>query len=103
MACSIGPAFSRQITVRPVFLRVTSPASDSTSRCFTIAGSDTANGRASSLTEMLSCSSSRANNARRVGSARAANMRSSAASEYLTIWFSIGAERRRVNPSFLVG
>jgi hypothetical protein len=55
-----------------------------------IAGSDIVNGRASSVTEMLSCASSRASSARRVGSASAANVRSSVASLYLTIWFSIG-------------
>ena len=39
--------------MRPVLLRVIRPASDSTSRCFMIAGSDIGNGRASSLTETL--------------------------------------------------
>jgi hypothetical protein len=43
-----------------------------------IAGSDIANGCASSLTEMLSCLPSRASSARRVGSASAAKVRSSA-------------------------
>ncbi len=45
-----------------------------------IAGSDTGNGLASSLMVRLSCSSSssRASKARRVGSARAAKMRSRA-------------------------
>ena len=51
MAFSIGAALSRQLTVRPVLLRVIRPASDSTSRCFMTAGSDIENGRASSLTE----------------------------------------------------
>jgi hypothetical protein len=41
-----------------------------------IAGSDTGKGRASSLTEMPCSSSSRASRARRVGSARAAKVRS---------------------------
>lgn len=41
-----------------------------------IAGSDIVNGRASSLTDRLSSSPSRAINARRVGSASAANVRS---------------------------
>jgi hypothetical protein len=44
-----------------------------------IAGSETGKGRASSLTEMPSASSSRASRARRVGSARAAKVRSSVA------------------------
>ena len=44
-----------------------------------IAGSDTGKGLASSLTETPSSSSSRASRARRVGSARAAKVRSSAA------------------------
>ena len=41
-----------------------------------MAGSDIAKGCASSLTEMLSRLESRANSARRVGSASAANVRS---------------------------
>jgi hypothetical protein len=41
-----------------------------------IAGSDIANGCASSLTESVSRSDSRVNNARRVGSASAAKVRS---------------------------
>ena len=41
-----------------------------------IAGSDIANGRASSLTERLRCSPSCASSARRVGSASAAKVRS---------------------------
>ena len=49
------------------------------------AGSDTGNGRARSLTETEPCSPSRASSARRVGSAKAANVRSSAAVGYLTI------------------
>ena len=39
--------------MQPVFSRAIRPASDSTSRCFMIAGSDIANGCASSLTERL--------------------------------------------------
>ena len=56
-----------------------------------IAGSDIANGCASSLTEMPSCLRSRASSARRVGSASAAKVRFSICSPYLTIWFSIAA------------
>jgi hypothetical protein len=78
-AFSIGAALSSQDTMRPVFLRATNPASDNTSRCFMTAGSDIAKGFASSLTDKLSSSLSRASNPRRVGSARAANVRSSAA------------------------
>ena len=78
MARSMGAADNRHATVRPVFARVIRPASDSTSRCFMMAGSDTGNGRARSLTETESCSPSRASSARRVGSAKAANVRSSA-------------------------
>ena len=77
MAASMGAAVSWHITVRPVLLRVISPASDSTSRCFMIAGSDTGNGRASSLTDRLGCSPMRASKARRVGSDNAAKVRSS--------------------------
>jgi hypothetical protein len=78
MAFFIVAAVSWQFTVRPVLLRLISPASDNTSRCFMIAGSDTGNGRASSLMVTLSFSLSLATSARRVGSARAANTRSSA-------------------------
>lgn len=59
------------------------------------AGSDIANGCASSLTETVSRVESRANSARRVGSASAAKVwsksRSRAPSAYLTIKFSIAA------------
>jgi hypothetical protein len=51
MASSIGPALSWTVTVRPVLLRLIRPASESTSRCFMMAGNDTGKGRASSLTE----------------------------------------------------
>jgi hypothetical protein len=80
MACSMGSAVNRQVTVRPVFARVMSPASDSTLRCFMIAGIDMANGSASSLTESALRSSSCASSARRVGSASAAKVRSRVAS-----------------------
>jgi hypothetical protein len=58
-----------------------------------IAGSDIANGCASSLTEMPSRLPSRATSARRVGSASAAKVRSSVWSLYLTMWFSIAANQ----------
>ena len=45
-----------------------------------IAGSDIENGCASSLTDRLSCSTSRASSARRVGSESAAKVRSSVSS-----------------------
>ena len=73
----MGSARRRQATVRPVFSRVTRPASDNTSRCFITAGSDIENGLASSLTEMASRALSWASSARRVGSASAAKVRSS--------------------------
>ncbi len=79
MAFSIGAALSRQLTVRPVLLRVMRPASDNTSRCFMTAGSDIENGRANSLTEKLERSPSRAISARRVESESAAKVRSRAA------------------------
>lgn len=50
----MGAAVNRHATVRPVFVRVTRPASDSTPKCFMIAGSDIENGSASSLTDRLS-------------------------------------------------
>jgi hypothetical protein len=88
MACSMGSAVSRQVTVRPVLVRVIRPAPDSTSRCFMTAGSDIEIGLASSLTERGWCSSNRASRARRVGSARAAKVRSRGSCIYLTIWLS---------------
>ena len=54
MALFIAAAVSWHFTVRPLLLREIRPASDSTSRCFMIAGSDIANGSASSLTESVS-------------------------------------------------
>jgi len=78
MASSIGAAVSWQLTTRPFLLRETRPASDRTSRCFMIAGSDTGNGRARSLTDRSSPSASRASSARRVGSESAAKVRSRA-------------------------
>jgi hypothetical protein len=44
-------ACKAQVTVRPDLLRATRPASDSTSRCFMIAGSDIGNGFARLLTD----------------------------------------------------
>jgi hypothetical protein len=78
MAFSIGAALSRQLTVRPVLVRVIKPASESTSRCFMTAGSDIENGRANSLIDMFSSSPSRARSALRVESESAAKVRSSA-------------------------
>ena len=55
-----------------------------------IAGSDTANGSASVLTERSGSLASLANNARRVGSASAAKVRSRGVSSlYLTMWLRI--------------
>ncbi len=85
----MGSASSRQATTRPVFSRATSPASDSTPRCFMIAGSETGNGAASSLTDRQGADASRITSARRVGSASAAKVRSSGELESLTIWLSI--------------
>lgn len=92
MASSIGPAASRQATVRPVLVRVISPASDNTSRCFITAGNDMANGCASSLTDKSAPADRRARSARRVGSARAVNVRFKAASEYLTMKLSLSGD-----------
>jgi hypothetical protein len=77
----MGSASRRQATVRPVFSRLTSPASDRTSRCFITAGSDILNGFASSDTETVSRSLNCASSARRVGSESAAKVRSSVAVE----------------------
>ena len=89
MAFSIGSGVSSQATMRPVLVRLISPASDSTSRCFITAGSDIACGRASSDTDTLSASASRATIARRVGSASAAKVRSRTGCGYLTMGLSI--------------
>jgi hypothetical protein len=80
MASSIGSGVRSQATMRPVLVRLTNPASESTSRCFMTAGSDIGKGFANSLTETLVPSLSCASIARRVGSARAENVRSSALS-----------------------
>jgi hypothetical protein len=50
-----------------------------------IAGNDTPNGRASALTDNLGRSASRVSNARRVGSASAAKVRSRGAALNLTM------------------
>lgn len=71
----MGAALRRHVTVRPDFVRVTKPASLNTSRCFITAGNDIANGLARSLTDTLSCPSSRVSKARRVGSASAEKVR----------------------------
>ena len=99
MACAMGSALSRQVTVRPLLDRVMSPASESTFKCLRIAGSDIVNGSASAPTGMPSSAfgSRRASSARRVGSASAAKVRSSASSEYLTIGLSIRSLLRAVN------
>jgi len=81
VAARIGSACRRQATVRPGFSRMTRPASLSTSRCFITAGSDILKGLASSDTEIVSRALNCARSARRVGSARAAKVRSSVAVE----------------------
>jgi hypothetical protein len=57
------------------------------------AGSDIANGAASSLTDTSGSAASRITSARRVGSDSAAKVRSRVASENLTMWFSIAARK----------
>lgn len=91
MASSIGPAVSCTATVRPVLVREISPASESTLRCFITAGSDISNGCASSLTETVSRSVSRASSARRVGSERAAKVRSrcGAGEVVMSFWYQV--------------
>jgi hypothetical protein len=79
-ASRIGSASSRHATVRPVFVRATKPASDSTARCFITAGSDIWNGTANSLTDRSGSDASRITKARRVGSDSAAKVRSRVAS-----------------------
>jgi hypothetical protein len=54
-----------------------------------IAGSETANGAASALTERSGCAASRVTSARRVGSASAAKVRSSGVPLNLTIGLRI--------------
>ena len=66
-----------------------------------IAGSDTSNGAASSLTERSGSPANRITSARRVGSDRAAKVRSSGELRKLTIWFSIRGGDGCQQPSFL--
>jgi hypothetical protein len=70
----MGAAVSSQETTRPDLVRRISLASDNTSRCFMIAGNETLNGLAISLTESPSRSASFARMARRVGSESAAKV-----------------------------
>jgi hypothetical protein len=65
-----------QVRTRPDFCETTSPEDSSTARCCITAGSDMASGRLSSLTD-AGLAASRSTIARRVGSARAWNARSS--------------------------
>jgi hypothetical protein len=58
MALSIGAAFSRQRTVRPLLARSIKSARAKTSRCFMTAGSETGNGSASSVTDRSLCRAS---------------------------------------------
>jgi len=58
MALSMGAAFRRQRTVRPLLARSIKFARASTSRCFMTAGNDTGNGCASSVTDWQSCRAS---------------------------------------------
>jgi hypothetical protein len=66
-----------------------------------IAGSDIANGAASSLTDSPGCSESRITKARRVASDSAAKVRSSGAAENFTIWLSIGGRAAESSGSAL--
>jgi hypothetical protein len=52
-AASSDVGSSRQVRTRPIFSVRTSPLDSSTFRCWTTAGSDMANGRASSLTDAV--------------------------------------------------
>jgi hypothetical protein len=63
-----------------------------------IAGSDTANGSASVVTDRSGSCASRASIARRVGSASAAKVRSSGAALSLTMWLSMGKAGAAVKP-----
>jgi hypothetical protein len=69
------------------------------------AGSDIANGAASSLTERPGSCASRITKARRVASDRAAKVRSSGAAKNFTMWLSIGVVRSGVkrHPPALFG
>ena len=98
----MGRAESVQLTTRPSLLRVTSPASSSTRRCFMKPGSDMSCGAASSLTAR-SPSLRLSRMPRRVESASAAKTASSSLSEYLTIRFSICASAPLVKHSLLPG
>ena len=78
--CSAAPSAAgsiRQVLTRPAFSERTIPLASSTFRCCTNDGSAMAKGSASVLTD-AGPSASRRTTARRVGSARAWNMRSRA-------------------------
>ncbi len=77
----MGAATIRQWWVRPSLRRAISPASSSTRRCLETAGSVIRNGSASSVTEDSGAAASLARIARRVGSERAPNVASRAATE----------------------
>jgi hypothetical protein len=64
------------MTIRPLFIRLTSFASSSTSRCLLMAGSEMPNGAAISPTVNSGRLAMAARMARRVGSARAENTES---------------------------
>jgi hypothetical protein len=66
------------MTIRPLFIRVTNFASSSTSRCLLMAGNEMPNGAAISPTLNFWRLASAARMARRVGSARAEKVESSA-------------------------
>lgn len=87
----------RQRRIRPSFSLLTRPARSSTRICLAKPGREMENGAASLLTLDTPCAN-RASTARRTGSARAPKVESRAASEYLTIWFSILARLPSVKP-----
>src|SRR2546422_8105807 len=84
----MGRATRRQRRMRPCFACATRPARSSTRRCLCTPGRDIRNGRASSVTD-ASRVASRARMARRVGSASAAKVTSSAGLLNLTMWLSL--------------
>jgi len=76
MAASIGLASRLQITIRPLFIRLISFASSSTSRCLLMAGNEMPKGAAISPTLNSARLAIAARMPRRVGSARAENIES---------------------------
>ena len=86
-----------QMEFAPNLVRVSKPACSSTRMCLETATNEIANGDARAAIVISPCAN-RATIARRVGSDRAKNKRSSGGGEHLTIWLSLWESIVGVNP-----